>query len=80
MRPLNRNGAGHWAKGALVATGLGLGAVGGFLGSLVRERRDTRAARHTVDLPADGQVPAPRAVREGAVAPQSLDRPNEMRF
>jgi hypothetical protein len=39
MRSLSRGGAGQWPRGALVATGLGLGAVGGFIGSLVHGRR-----------------------------------------
>ncbi|GGO86221.1 hypothetical protein [Wenjunlia tyrosinilytica] len=42
MRSLSRDGIAHWPRSALVATGLGIGAVGGFLGGLFRDRRGGR--------------------------------------
>lgn len=79
MRSLSRNGHGHWPMGALVATGLGLGAVGGFLGSLARQHRDTRAALDSAQHLTAGQLPAPRAVRDDEVL-RALDRPRGTRF
>lgn len=44
MRALSRDGAGQLPRGVWLATGLGLGAVGGFLGGMALEWSGTRAA------------------------------------
>lgn len=59
---------------ALVAAGLGLGAVAGFFAGLARERRDFRAALKAARSPRGGRVPAPRAERGGIGVPPSFDQ------
>jgi hypothetical protein len=89
MRSLSRGGVGHWPRGVLVATGLGLGAVGGFVGGLVQERRTTRHAlsassRQTGGAGRSGRrpgrVPRPRGPVGGSLALRVLIRVNGMRF
>lgn len=84
MRALGRNGTGYrtarqWPRSAWVATGLGLGAVGGFLGSLARERRGTVAARQSAAA-YRGWIPGLSEEQPAAGPERSLDQLNEMRY
>ncbi|MFC3585032.1 hypothetical protein ACFOSC_14500 [Streptantibioticus rubrisoli] len=78
---MSRTLLGHdWRKTALVATGLGLGVVGGFVGSLLKEREALDAARTAVSGPPVGDVLAPRRMAARRLTPAgATDRPLEMR-
>jgi hypothetical protein len=81
MRSVSRTLLGHdWRKAALVATGLGLGVVGGFVGSLLKERAVLDAARTGATVPPTDDVLATRRVAARRLAPAGpTDRPLEMR-
>ncbi|WP_269855400.1 hypothetical protein [Streptomyces sp. RPT161] len=81
MRSVSRTLLGHgWRKAALVATGLGLGAVGGFVGSLLKEREALDAARAAAALhPVEDALSSRRTASRPLTTAGPTDRPLEMR-
>lgn len=78
MRSLNRSG--QWPRSALLATGLGLGALGGFLGSLARDRRGSQAVPKAVSPPGGHErVPMQRSAVSAEKGLRSVDAPKGMR-
>ncbi|GAA1893964.1 hypothetical protein GCM10009753_23510 [Streptantibioticus ferralitis] len=84
MRSVSRTLLGHeWHKTTLVTTGLSLGAVGGFVGSLLKERRALAAARKAATAHPANDVEDPLSARRVAAqrctSSGSAGRPVEMR-
>ncbi len=81
MRSVSRTLLGHdWRKAALVATGLGLGVVGGFVGGLLKEREALDAARASATAhPAGEAVSVRRMAARRLTSAGPTDRPLEMR-
>ena len=81
MRSVSRTLLGHgWHKPALLATGLGLGVVGGFVGGLLREREALNARRAAATTHPVNDALATRRVAARRLTPvESADRPLEMR-